>query len=726
MEPENDEGNIEYKLKLINTDHTRIEELITQMRYRCEQGNGECIYNLGIKDSGEIEGLTDDEFNETIKNINIIASKNQYSVSTLKSTPVKDNKKIYEVLIRQINNNKYIDIKIAVAGSVDSGKCLDPKTMILLSDFTTKQVSDVSISDLLLGDDFKPRKILEIHTGFTEMYKINQSNGMTYIVTNNHLLSLIFTKPFVYSIDSLNNKYKIVYHTGNYKLECIDSYYPDGDIKNLKHVPLIDISVKDYIRQSLIWKKYFFGYKAFHLKNIKFDTDDDDDSITSYITVTPLGIGEYKGFTLDGNGRFLLRDYTVTHNSSTIGTLITGKKDDGRGLSRSSVFNYIHEHESGRTSSISHTIMGFDINGNVVSNEDKCWIDIINKSNKIISFFDLAGHEKYLKTTILGMSSLHPDMCFILISGNNGISNITKEHILLCVTLKIPFVIIISKMDLCADRKNVLQDTIISINKILKFPSVRRMGLHIKNKDDVLLAVKNIYSESIVPIFKTSNVTGHGLEALKYFLNIVSKKSVDNLNNEPVEFYIDNIFNVYGFGIVIGGHLLKGTINVGDKLLIGPIKNQYQNVIIKSIHCKKMSVQTISCGSYVCLGIKKKYNIKKGNVVIDNNNTKLLVKKFKATVNVVKSHSTTIKPGYEPVLHTGSIRETVKILSIENKSNYRNLENEQDDNILRSGDTAVVTFEFKYNYHFIKVNTRIILCESITKIVGNVTEIYSI
>lgn len=34
--------------------------------------------------------------------------------------------------------------------------------------------------------------------------------------------------------------------------------------------------------------------------------------------VEPLGIGEYFGFELDNNGRFLLGDFTVTHNSSTL------------------------------------------------------------------------------------------------------------------------------------------------------------------------------------------------------------------------------------------------------------------------------------------------------------------------------------------------------------------------------------------------------------------------
>jgi len=40
------------------------------------------------------------------------------------------------------------------------------------------------------------------------------------------------------------------------------------------------------------------------------------DALLSHITVTPVGEGDYYGFTLDGNHRYLLGDFTVTHNTS--------------------------------------------------------------------------------------------------------------------------------------------------------------------------------------------------------------------------------------------------------------------------------------------------------------------------------------------------------------------------------------------------------------------------
>lgn len=58
------------------------------------------------------------------------------------------------------------------------------------------------------------------------------------------------------------------------------------------------------------------------LTHTKLSTSSDKlNSTTTYdhrstsFTVTPVGIGEYYGFTVDGNGRFLLHDFIVTHNT---------------------------------------------------------------------------------------------------------------------------------------------------------------------------------------------------------------------------------------------------------------------------------------------------------------------------------------------------------------------------------------------------------------------------
>ena len=119
--------------------------------------------------------------------------------------------------------------------------------------------------------------------------------------------------------------------------------------------------------------------------------------------------------------------------STLVGVLCKGIQDDGRGAARLRVFNYPHEVENGRTSSIAHEIMGFDDNNNQVlpdrynPNKNKYWNEVVKRSSKVnsfaldysylnllfkikvITFMDLCGHEKYLKTTMFGLIGLCPD-----------------------------------------------------------------------------------------------------------------------------------------------------------------------------------------------------------------------------------------------------------------------------------------------------------------------------
>merc|ERR1719384_1200137 len=95
--------------------------------------------------------------------------------------------------------------------------------------------------------------------------------------------------------------------------------------------------------------------------------------------------------------------------STLVGVLTKGLLDDGRGKARSMVFNFSHEAANGRTSSIAQEIMGFEEGGKQVVPErigaalsaaakNTTWQHIMGQSHKLVTFVDLCGHEKYLKT----------------------------------------------------------------------------------------------------------------------------------------------------------------------------------------------------------------------------------------------------------------------------------------------------------------------------------------
>ncbi len=77
LPPETESGNIEYKLKIIPENQTRLIRLSTQLKWRCLEGNGLAIYFIGITDTGKIEGITPDEFNQSMTNLGKMVALNK-------------------------------------------------------------------------------------------------------------------------------------------------------------------------------------------------------------------------------------------------------------------------------------------------------------------------------------------------------------------------------------------------------------------------------------------------------------------------------------------------------------------------------------------------------------------------------------------------------------------------------------------------------------------------
>jgi len=116
----------------------------------------------------------------------------------------------------------------------------------------------------------------------------------------------------------------------------------------------------------------------------------------------------------------------------------------------------------------------------------------------------------------------------------------------------------------------------------------------------------------------------------------------------------------------------------------------------------------------------EKSAIKRGNVLLSIADKPLQCVKFEAEISVLKSHSTTIKIGYEPVVHTCSIRQTARIIAITNKKCARK---GVEDDILRTGDLATVHFDWCYRPEFLQKGYRLLLAEGRVKVIGVVTNV---
>ena len=142
--------------------------------------------------------------------------------------------------------------------------------------------------------------------------------------------------------------------------------------------------------------------------------------------------------------------------STLIGTLTTSSLDDGRGSSRCAIMKHRHEIESGRTSTATSHLLGFRHSGEVIAGRDrirahkiKSEDEIARESYRIVTLMDLAGHEKYLKTTIHGVSSGFADYALILVNSRHPPTHMTQHHLNLCCSFGIPVVVLFTKTDGC-------------------------------------------------------------------------------------------------------------------------------------------------------------------------------------------------------------------------------------------------------------------------------------
>ena len=156
------------------------------------------------------------------------------------------------------------------------GKCLGKDTTVIMYDGKLKKVQDIVVGDLLMGDDSKPRKVLNLARGKEKLYEIEQLKADNYIVNESHILSLALSKKgSIYWYEKNNSYYvewyiKDGYRTKKFEVKKYDNNkektYIEADkfLKNIKNTLSysIDIPLKEYIQKSNKWKMAFKGYKV--------------------------------------------------------------------------------------------------------------------------------------------------------------------------------------------------------------------------------------------------------------------------------------------------------------------------------------------------------------------------------------------------------------------------------------------------------------------------------
>lgn len=344
--------------------------------------------------------------------------------------------------------------------------------------------------------------------------------------------------------------------------------------------------------------------------------------------------------------RVTLTGPTDGGKSTLLGTLSTGIFDNGSGRSRTFLLRHRHELTSGMTTSLSHMLIGYKNNGfeeNLIcSFSDRnidSWEAIHDSSRdgRLVFVSDSAGHLRFRRTILRGLVGWAPHWILCCLTANDSelkarctptysqdegelpMAEVdhAKTYLDLCLKLRTPLVIVITKLDVATtiSFRSTLSKILAAVKTAGRIPKLlikQRIQsdptrVTAVDEDDVQPLIADMKRSgdllNFVPIVSTSAVKGEGIGLLHALLQNLPVPSTPTsrdyvgpaLNPEQPEsvFHVEDKFSLsalYGTGLgddddaeqgtVVAGHLRFGHLAVGDHILVGPFPPDDDNRVI--------------------------------------------------------------------------------------------------------------------------------------------------
>jgi hypothetical protein len=255
--------------------------------------------------------------------------------------------------------------------------CFAYNTKVLMFNGDVKNIQDIKVGEMVMGDDSTPRTVLELCRGFDDMYDIIPTiNGvnldhLTYRVNSKHILTLkrknkedittvdVMLSTFINRKESditfygfkncidyevYNNlnlgisekdayKYgryinihdeitpELLYSETNIRYQLLDGLIKScGYIRKDYHYNVALVSHSEELSSQILFLINSLGYDAYKSSKINghfvfASIHEDTENFTYHFNIVKRGKEKYYGFILDGNSRFLLSNGTVVHNT---------------------------------------------------------------------------------------------------------------------------------------------------------------------------------------------------------------------------------------------------------------------------------------------------------------------------------------------------------------------------------------------------------------------------
>ena len=209
-------------------------------------------------------------------------------------------------------------------------------------------------------------------------------------------------------------------------------------------------------------------------------------------------------------------------------------------------------------------------------------------SGTLAGIIDVPGHEKFVRTMVAGAAGI--DLVMLVIAADEGIMPQTREHLDICRLLSVPAgIVVLNKCDKVSADWIALQE------------------------EEVRTFVRGTFLAE-APVVPVSAVTGEGLPRLVAELDRLASRIQ---GKDPSLFFrlpVDRSFTIKGFGTVVTGTIVGGTVSAGDEVQAlpgGPVAR------VRGLQIHGGPAESASAGTRTAVNLQgvEKENVPRGSVL---------------------------------------------------------------------------------------------------------------
>ncbi len=209
-------------------------------------------------------------------------------------------------------------------------------------------------------------------------------------------------------------------------------------------------------------------------------------------------------------------------------------------------------------------------------------------SDREVSIIDVPGHERFIKNMLAGVGAI--DLALLIVAADESVMPQTREHLAILDILQITRgLVVVTKTDL-------VDEEMVELVKA--------------EVEDTLVGT----SFEGCPMVAVSAYTGDGMDELKAIIDRILDGTDERQDLGRPRLPIDRCFTISGFGTVVTGTLIDGTLTVGQEI---ELAGSGQKARIRGLQSHKTKVDSTDPGVRLAVNLSglSKDEVERGEIL---------------------------------------------------------------------------------------------------------------